>query len=115
RGARLHTARLALLRARDRERPAHVEEFALVVERVPPFGVVEAPLRLVEQKGIVVPAVPGPARGVRELAGAPIALVLRKVLLVADIGCFGGIGRGHHIPARPSAADEIERGKAART
>ena len=94
--------------------PLHLEEFARVVEHVPPVGIVEAAVLLVEHEGIVVPAIPQAAHHVDELARAPVALVLRQVLLAAEILRFGVVGRRHQIPARAAAADQIERREAAR-
>ena len=84
RGTGLHDDRLALRRARDRERSLHLEELALVIEHVPPVRVVEAAVVLVEHEGIVVPAVPQATHDVDELARAPIALVLRQMILAAE-------------------------------
>src|SRR5205807_138890 len=111
--ARLHHDGLALRRARDRQRTLDLEELARMVERVPSRRVVEAALRLVEQKGVVVPAVPQAAHDVDEFASTAVALMLGQVLLAAEILRLAGIGGGHQIPAGASPADEIERSETA--
>jgi hypothetical protein len=48
-------------------------------------GIEETTFAFVEQKGVIVPAVPEATHDIDELAGAPIALVLRKMLLAAEV------------------------------
>ena len=112
-GAGLHHHRLALRRARHRQRSAHLEELAGVIEHVTPVGIVEAALLLVEDEGVVVPGVPQAAHDLDELAGAPVAHRLRQMVLAAEILRLRVIGRGDQIPAGAAAADQVERGEAA--
>ena len=58
RGAGLHDDGLSLRRTRHRERSLDLEELPLMIEHMPPVRLIEAPLLLIEDKGIVVPAVP---------------------------------------------------------
>src|SRR6266446_5434025 len=90
-----------------------MEEFTLVIEHVAPVRVVETAFLLVEQKRIVVPAVPETTHDVDEFMRPPITLGLRQMFVTAEILCFAVVCRRDEIPARASAADEIERRKPA--
>src|SRR5258705_11004119 len=88
-----------------------MEEFALVIEHVAPVRVVEAAFLLVEHERIVVPTVPKSAHDVDEFMRASITYRFRQVFVPAEILCFAVVGRRDEVPARASAADEIERRK----
>src|SRR5262245_41788245 len=76
-------------------------------------GMVETTLLLVEHERVVVPGIPEAAHHLDELAGATVAHRLRQMVLAAEILRLRVVGRGHEIPARASAADQIERRKTA--
>ena len=113
-GAGLHDHRPALHRARDVERAAHREVFALVVEHVHLVGVEEHAALDVADEGVVGPAVPQAGDDVVELAGALVALVVLHVLVHAEVERGVRIGGGDDVPAGAAVAQVIERGEAAR-
>ena len=113
-GAGLHDHRPALDRARDVERAAHRQIFALVVEHVHLGGIeVDAALDVADE-GIVGPAIPQAGHHVVELARARVALVVLHVLVHAEIERRVGVGGGDDVPAGAAAGDVVERGEAAR-
>jgi hypothetical protein len=90
-GAGLHQHRLALRRAWHVERAAHVEEFAVVVQRVHLLRVEEQALIPVADERIFVPRIPQRLHDLDEFLAAPVAHVLRLVRLVAEIERLGRI------------------------
>ena len=111
RRAGLENDRLALRRAFDVERAAHLEEFTLMIEPVQPVGVDELPARLVPDMGAVFPTVPQPLHHVEIFARYAIAHRMGRMFGLAEIG--GGIGQpgGDDVPARATTAQVIERGE----
>ena len=82
-GLRHH--RPALRRARDVERPAHVEVLPLVIEDVHLVVVEPDAAFLVAQEGVVLPAVPQADHDVVELRGAVVADAVLEMLVAAEI------------------------------
>ena len=96
-------------RAHDVQRPARLEEAALVVDAMDLVGVGEDAGRAVHDHGILVPARPQLAAHFHELMRAVVALVGRLHLL-AVIGRLVVVERGHDVPRRATARQVIERG-----
>ena len=105
-GAGLDDHGPALHRARDIERPAHVEIFALVVEHVEPVGIeIDAALDVADER-VLGPAVPQPGHDLDEFARARIALAMLQVILEAEIARGIGVGRGDDVPRRRARRSE---------
>ena len=111
--AGLDQQRPPLRRARDVERPADAEVLAGEVDRVDPGRVRVAAGGLVTDLRAVLPAVPQRHGHVDELGRALVALPVAGDLVEAEVlrGRLGG--GGDDVPARPAAADVIERGEPA--
>ncbi len=108
RGAGLEDHRLALGRALDVERPLHLEELALVVERVQLVRIDEDAALLVGDVGVVLPGVPEPLHHVQVLARQPIAHVVGQVVGAAEVGRAALQPGGHHVPPGAPAGDVIQ-------
>src|SRR5258708_3911581 len=67
--------------------------------------------RLVGDKRSVVPAVPKLLDQRYELLGAVVAIRMHRVVVAAEIAGGQGVGRGDDVPAGPSAAQMVQRGK----
>ncbi|ESX88701.1 hypothetical protein X756_10660 [Mesorhizobium sp. LSHC412B00] len=102
---------MALRRARDIERSAHLEVRALVVDRMDLVGIGEIARCLVDKQGFVFPAVPQCLDDIEEFGGALIAKGVLDIAVAAEIAGLLVHGRRHHIPRRPALADMVERGK----
>ena len=113
-GAGLHDHRPALRGARDVERAAHFQIFALVVEHAH-FGGIEIQALLdVAHEGVVGEGIPQTGDDVVELAGPLVALGMLHVIVEAEIERRIRVRGGDDVPARAPARDVIERGEAAR-
>ena len=112
-GAGLDQHRMALRRARHVQRALDGEILALEVGDVEAARPHELAGLLVADEGAVVPAVPQQPAGFDEFLGHRVALGMRR-MLAAEHRARLGVGRGHHVPARPPARDVVERGEAAR-
>jgi putative oxidoreductase len=85
-----------------------------VGQRVQARRVEVAAARGIADEGVVGPAVPKPGHHVVELARRRIALVVRHVVLAAEVERGVGIGGDDDVPAGAAIAQVIERGEAAR-
>ena len=76
---------MALRRTGAVERAAHREILALVIEQSDLVAVEEEPALLVEDEGVVGPAVPQILDDIDELAGALVAVIMLDMLVAAEI------------------------------
>lgn len=109
RRARLDEQRAALRAARHVQRTAHLEELSRVVHRVDQAGVGVDSRRLVADLRVVLPAVPQPDGDVHELGRPPVALAVRRPVVEAEVERGAAFGGGDDVPARPAAADVVQR------
>lgn len=111
--AGLHDHRPALHRAGDVEGAAHLQIFAVVVERVHLRGIDEQPTLDVAHEGIVGEGIPEAGDDVVELTRALVALGVLHVIVEAEVECGVGVRCGDDVPAGAAAAEMVERGEAA--
>jgi hypothetical protein len=114
RGTRLHQDRAALRRALDGQRALDLEVLSLVEERVHLRLVEQDAAGLVEDAGILLPAVPEALHHLHELGRALVAEVVFHVLLAAEVAGLDLGPGGHDVPARAAAAEMVQRGPFAR-
>ena len=105
----LHNHRLALRRAGNHQRSAHRKMLALVMQHVQLGRMEEQALRLVHDEGVVLPGVPEALRHLDELGGAAIAVIVRRMLVVAEVERLRSRRRRHHVPADAALAHLVER------
>ena len=86
-GAGLHDHGPALHRAGDVEGPAHLQIFAVMVERVHPGGIEEQAALDVAHESVVGEGIPQARDDVVELAGALVALGVLHVIVEAEVQC----------------------------
>jgi hypothetical protein len=87
---------------------------ALVVERVQLRRLEIDSALDVTDEGVIGPGIPEAGYHVEELAGAAIAGIVLDMLVEAEVHRFVRVARGDEVPPRPTAAQMIQRGKAAR-
>ena len=109
--AGLEQHRPALRRPRHRQRPAHLEPLAVVVELVDLVRVGEDAVGPVEDQRVVLPRVPQPGGGLEELVGPVVAGVVGQHLVDAEVLRLAVVHRGHHVPGRPAAGEVVEGGE----
>ncbi len=102
---------MALRAARDRERAAGLDPAALVIGVVHLRGIGEDAGLLVEDEGVVVPAVPEREAGLEHLVGPVVAQLARRQLVEARVARLQIGGRGHHVPGHAALAHHVERGE----
>src|SRR5262245_53789282 len=112
-GTRLNDHRMALRRARHRERPARLEELSRVVKAFHLARIGIAAGLLVDDDGAVVPAIPMPEHHLHEFVGSVVAQVMFEVLVGAHVERFAVVDGGYYVPGRATAAHQIKRGKPA--
>jgi hypothetical protein len=109
RGSGLEEHRLALRRPSRTDRPAHIEVPAVVIGYPNLVDIIENSDRTVLDDGVVGPAVPQLHDHVEGFLGDPVALVMVDDAVGAEVvGCRSGEA-GDQIPARPAAAEVIQR------
>ncbi|GJE72971.1 hypothetical protein CHKEEEPN_4532 [Methylorubrum podarium] len=112
-GAGLHDHRPSLDRARDVERPLHLQEFAPVVQGVELLRIEEEALLDVAQERIVRPGIPQAGDDLEELAGPGVAGGVVEMRVAAEVQRLVGIAGGDEVPAGPAPRDVVERGELA--
>src|SRR6478609_9956890 len=65
-------------------------------------------------EGVVLVGVPQATRNLDELESAAVAGGVVEVLLQPEVTAGAGVEAGDHVPARATAADEVERREPAR-
>src|SRR3954447_25703392 len=101
---------MALRRARNVERAAHLEVLALVIEWMQLRRIEELPARLGAHEGVVIPAIPKRGDDLGEFVGALVALGMAVVSVPVEVQRVRRHAGGDEIPAGTAAADVIERG-----
>src|SRR6187399_1511033 len=109
--AGLHHHWMSLNRARCVERTLDAEMSALVVDVVHLVRVVEAAARLVTDEGVVLPAVPQGLHGLDMLMRAGVSVGMVWLLVAVEVSGRIVAGRRHHVPTRPTARQQVERGE----
>ncbi len=112
--AGLEQHRMALRRPWQVQRTVHVEERAMMADRLQHRGIDEAPAGLVTDEGVVLPAVPQRLDQRREFVGARVALAVIGRGGPAEIARRARIGGRHHIPSGAPATDMVQRRKTPR-
>ncbi len=102
---------MALRRARHVDRPGHLEEPALVVERMHLRRVDKAAGRLVGDDRVVVPAIPQPLDDIDEFVGPLVAQLVLHVRVAAEVERRLRLRTGDHVPGGAAAADMVDRGE----
>ena len=106
--------RMALRRARHRERPARAEIAAFVIEAVNFLGPCKKSGRLVLDDGVVLPGVPMAEHDLHELVGAVVAQIVGHRLVAAHVLRLAVVERGDDVPGGAAARHQIESGEHAR-
>jgi len=109
----LDNDRMALRRARHRERSARAEKVALIVEAVNLVRLGEQARGLVLNDGVVIPSVPVPEHDLHEFVGAVVAQIVADRRGAAHILRFAVIERGDDVPGGAAVRHQIERGEEA--
>ena len=65
----------------------------------------------VEHERVVLPGVPQAGRGLEELVGPVVALVVAKHVFDPEILRLAVVHRGHHVPRRPPAREVVQGGE----
>ena len=108
RGAGLQDRRAVLRRAHDVERPARLEELALVLDAAHLAASANMRAVAVHHHRVLVPARPQLAADLDELVGAVVAHVGRRPV-DAEIGVLVVVDRGDDVPAGAAVGEMIER------
>ncbi len=104
----LHDDRMALRRACNVQRPAHLEEPSAMIEHVALVGIEETAARAIAHECVVVPAVPQPAHDVGEFLRARIAFAMLEMRVAVEVARLVHARRRDEVPARTAAADVVE-------
>ena len=91
---------MALRRTRHGERPARLEELALVVEPLDLGRIGEAAALLVHDQRAVFPGVPMAEHDFHEFVGAVVAVVMFEMGVLAHVVGLAVIERGDDVPGR---------------
>ena len=105
---------MALRRARHGERPARLEELALVVEPLHLRGIGIAAVLLVDDDRAVVPGVPVAEHDFHEFVGAVVAQVVLQMGVLAHVERLAVVDRGDDVPGRAAVRHQVERLEAPR-
>ena len=100
---------MALRAARHVERPAHLEEPAVVVQRAHLVGIDVPAGGLVGDDRAVLPAIPQPADDIDEFVGARVAQFVLDVFVEIEVQRGLGVGTGDDVPCGAAAADVVDR------
>ncbi len=112
RSAGLDGDRPPLGRSRYVQRACHRVISAAMRDRVNLRCVDKACVKLVADKGIILPAIPQRVHDLRKFLGAVIARLVLKHAGQTEIATRSCIRRGNSVPARAAAAGVVERRKA---
>ena len=107
----LEQDRATLGRARDGQGTPGPEPLALMVQLVDLVRVGEHAADPVEHEGVVLPGVPQSGRGLEELVGPVIALVVAQHLVDTVILRFAVVHRGHNVPRGPATGEMVQGGE----
>src|SRR5690349_19573473 len=102
---------MTLHRARGVQRSTDLEMPAGVVGRVNLVGVGEHATGLVDDKGVVLPAVPEFGDDVEEFTGPLVADLVARAGVSVEVAGLVGAGRGDDVPPRAAAAEVIQGGE----
>src|SRR6202158_6052785 len=104
---------MALLRARDRARPARLEECPFVIEAIDLGRIGEPAAFLVDQERTVLPGIPVAEHHFHEFIGAVVAEIMIEMRVLSHVVGFAVVDGGNDIPGGAAAGHQIESGEAA--
>ena len=111
RRAGLDEHRPSLWAARHRQRPAHREELADMIQLVHLVRVGVDAVDPVVQHGVVFPGVPQPDGGLKEFLGAIVAGVMAQMRFQAEVLRLAVVDRGDDVPRRAATGQVVEGGE----